>query len=161
VNFNFYELGMLTSTPLPYGELPRLLSLMTGADKHLPSATSTLDVMGPSERSLLVEAWNRTEAAYPRGRCLHHLFEEQGRRAPDAVALEQGALAVSYRELERRANGWAHELVRLGVELEGRVAICARRSPRTVIGLMAVLKAGGAWVPLDPAHPAQRLLDQH
>ncbi|WP_460021950.1 AMP-binding protein, partial [Methylobacterium phyllosphaerae] len=110
-----------------------------------------------AERELLLETWNRTEAAYPSELCVHQLFEEQVRRSPDATALVQDEVSLSYGELNRRANRLAHHLIGLGVRPDERVAICLERSPAMVVGLLAILKAGGAYVPLDPAYPSERL----
>ncbi|HEX6371116.1 MAG TPA: amino acid adenylation domain-containing protein [Longimicrobium sp.] len=104
-----------------------------------------------------VEAWNRTEAPYPAERCIHQLFEEQARRTPHAVAVVHEHDALTYAELDTRANRLAHHLARLGVGPEVRVGVCLERGVGLVVGLMAVLKAGGAYVPLDPAYPAERL----
>ncbi len=79
------------------------------------------------------------------------------RRNPDATALVQDEVSLSYGELNRRANRLAHHLIGLGVRPDERVAICLERSPAMVVGLLAILKAGGAYVPLDPAYPSERL----
>src|SRR5256885_7322676 len=89
--------------------------------------------------------------------CLHHLFEAQVGRSPNAVALRHDNDVITYAELNRRANRLAHELVRHGVGPEALVGICVVRSWQMVAGLLAILKAGGAYVPLDPSYPRQRL----
>nr|ACX33962.1 putative non-ribosomal peptide synthetase [uncultured bacterium RM35] len=110
----------------------------------------------PERRRVLVE-WNQTASDYPRERCLHHLFEEEARRVPDAVALDAGSNVVSYGELNRRADKLAHMLRLKGVGTETRVGLCLERSVELVVGILGVLKAGGAYVPLDPAYPSERL----
>ncbi|MGK6311334.1 amino acid adenylation domain-containing protein, partial [Variovorax sp. DT-64] len=85
------------------------------------------------------------------------LFERQARRTPDATALVFGEEQLSYAELDRRANRLAHRLIGLGVEPETRVGIAAERSLEMVVGLLGILKAGAAYVPLDPDYPAERL----
>ena len=101
--------------------------------------------------------WNATQVEYPQDRCIHELFEAQVERSPYATAVVYEDSAVSYGELNERANRLAHHLVKLGVKPDSRVAICVERSVEMVVGLLAILKAGGAYVPLDPSYPAERL----
>ena len=131
-----------------------LLEGMVGDERQ---AVDRLMLLGEAERHQVVEEWNATEAAYPKDRCVHELFEEQVEKSAEAVAVVYEEQQVSYGELNRRANQLAHHLRRLGVGPETRVAICVERSVEMVIGLMGVLKAGGAYVPLDPAYPTERL----
>ncbi|WP_280282113.1 non-ribosomal peptide synthetase [Pseudomonas sp. BN415] len=84
-------------------------------------------------------------------------FEAQVARAPQAIALRQEGLRLSYAELNRRANQLAHRLQAAGIGPEVRVAVCLERGPQLLVALLAVLKAGGAYVPLDPEFPAERL----
>ncbi len=109
------------------------------------------------ERRQLLEEWSGRAVEYPRDTCIHQLFEAQVERAPHAVAVVFGEERLSYRELNRRANQLAHHLQRLGVGPEVPVAICMERSLEMVIGLLAILKAGGVYVPLDPQYPKERL----
>ena len=109
------------------------------------------------ERQQLLYEWNATEVEYPRDKCVHELFEEQVEKTPNTIAIAYQEQALSYGELNRRANQLAHYLRELGVRPDERVAICAERSLEMVVGLLAVLKAGGAYVPLDPAYPVERL----
>ena len=117
---------------------------------------SGLRMLTDEERHQLLVEWNDTRADYPET-CLHHLFEAQAERTPDAVALVVGKEKVSYRELNRRANQMAHYLRSLGVGPEVLVGICLERSVEMVVGLLGVLKAGGAYVSLDPSYPRERL----
>ncbi|HEX2078036.1 MAG TPA: condensation domain-containing protein, partial [Longimicrobium sp.] len=136
------------------GHLARVLEQVAAdADVRL----SQLELLGEAERSLVLEAWNRTEAEYPADRCIHELFEAQAARTPDAVAIEFEGETLSYGELNEWANRLAHHLAGLGVGSEVRVGICLERSLEMVVSLLAVLKAGGAYVPLDPGLPAERL----
>ena len=96
---------------------------------------------------------NKTRERIP----VHQLFEEQAAKTPDSVAVLQHDKAVTYRELNCRANRLAHHLRSLGVEPYSRVALCIGRSPDMVVALLGILKAGAAYVPLDPTHPAERL----
>ena len=90
-------------------------------------------------------------------RCLHHLFEQQVERSPDAVAVVFEDCQLTYGELNRQVNQLAHYLQDLGVEPDVLVGICVERSLYTVIGILAILKAGGAYVPLDPSYPSERI----
>src|SRR6185437_607475 len=118
---------------------------------------ATILLLSPQERQKLVVEWNATEASYPEDLCVHQLFEAQVDRNPEAVAVVFEDRSLSYGELNARANQLAHHLRSLGVVPDSRVAICVERSLEMVIGLMAVLKAGAAYVPLDPVYPAERL----
>ena len=101
--------------------------------------------------------WNHTQREYPRDRCIHELFLEQTARTPDAVALVYGTTRFTYREISDRAHMIASHLCCLGVHPDTPVALCLERSPEMVSGMLAVLIAGGACVPLDPAYPRERL----
>ncbi|HEX9939684.1 MAG TPA: amino acid adenylation domain-containing protein, partial [Longimicrobium sp.] len=118
---------------------------------------SRLALLGQAERALVLDEWNRTEAEYPDDRCIHELFEAQVERTPGAVAVVFEDAALTYDELNRRANRLAHHLRTLGVGPDARVAICVQRGLEMVVGMLGVLKAGGVYVPLDPAYPADRL----
>ena len=117
---------------------------------------SELALMSQPELELLRNS-NKTEIEYPREKCIHELFEEQVERSPDATAVVFEGAALTYEELNRRANRLAHYLRAQGVRPDARVAICVERGFEMVVGLLAVLKAGGAYVPLDPAYPKERL----
>src|SRR5260221_1544696 len=88
--------------------------------------------------------------------CLHEMFETAVRRAPEAIALVAGDASVSYRELNHRANALARRLRGLGVGPELAVGVRLGRSVDLVVSLLATLKAGGVYVPLEPAFPARR-----
>jgi len=113
--------------------------------------------LSDAERRQLLIDWNNTQKDYPTHQLLHQLFEAQADRTPDATAIvfEQGQL--SYRDLNQRANQLAHHLIALGVGPEILVGICLERSLEMVIGLLGILKAGSAYLPLDPAYPKERL----
>jgi len=136
------------------GYLRRVLEEMA-ADEGRPIEAMAL--MPESERSRVVEEWNRTDEAYPAESCIHELVEAQVARTPDAPAVVFAGEILAYAELNARANRLAHHLRSLGVGPDARVAVCLERSAEMVIALLAVLKAGGAYVPLDPEYPAERL----
>ena len=114
-------------------------------------------MLSDAERQQILYEWNRTQAEYPKDVCIHELFEAQVNRTPEATAVVFGDERVSYGELNRRANRWAHYLREKGVRPEKRVGICTERGVEMVVALLAVLKAGGAYVPLDPEYPEERL----
>jgi amino acid adenylation domain-containing protein len=134
--------------------LRRVLAQMVADERR---TVARLELMSPPERAQVVEAWNATELPSPDGACVHELFERRAEETPGATALVFEGGALTYAELDARANRLAHRLRALGVGPDARVAICAERTPQLVAGLLAVLKAGGAYVPLDPAYPEERL----
>ncbi len=134
-------------------------ALERDASGRARTSVRTIDILPPTERTLLLEAWNQSEVKSPDGRCVHELFAEQARRTPDAIAVVQDGVELSYAELDRQADRLADHLVARGVGPDVRVALCTERHPRMLVGLLAILKAGGAYVPLDPTHPGQRLAD--
>ncbi|NMO14244.1 non-ribosomal peptide synthase/polyketide synthase [Pyxidicoccus fallax] len=115
-----------------------------------------LEMLTPEERHQVLVEWNGVTADYPRDAFLHTLFEQQVDRTPDAPAVVLGEQTLSFRELNARANQLAHHLRALGVGPEVRVGLCLERTPDAIVALMAVWKAGGAFVPLDPSAPVQR-----
>ncbi|KAF9963561.1 hypothetical protein BGZ70_007335, partial [Mortierella alpina] len=117
----------------------------------------SVDMISGAERTLVLQTWNATEQTYPMHECMHHLFERQVERTPQEVALVYEKDVLSYAELNERANRLAHYLIELGIRPDSRVAICVERSLAMVVGSMAILKAGGAFVPLDPAYASERL----
>ena len=100
---------------------------------------------------------SRPRRPYPEDRCVHELFAEQAERTPERIALICEEQQVSYGELNRRANQLGHYLQGLGVGPEVVVGLCLERSVEMVVGLLGVLKAGGAYLPLDPEYPLERL----
>ncbi|KAG0202291.1 hypothetical protein BGX28_005148 [Mortierella sp. GBA30] len=118
---------------------------------------TTVDVLSPEERTLLLETWNDTHADIQHDLCLHHVFEQQVDRTPEAIAVVYKDQSLSYTELNTCANRLAHKLVELGVKPDSLVGVCIKRSPAMIIGILAILKAGGAYVPLDPTYPSERL----
>ncbi|HEV2661010.1 MAG TPA: amino acid adenylation domain-containing protein, partial [Ktedonobacteraceae bacterium] len=102
-------------------------------------------------------AWNATRQDYPQDACVPQLVARQAITTPDALAIVAGDQALSYRELNLRANRLAHYLQALGVKPDMLVGLCIERSLDMVVGLLGILKAGGAYVPLDPTYPSERL----
>jgi amino acid adenylation domain-containing protein len=124
------------------------------SDPHVP--IHSLEILGPEERLILQEDFNTTTAPIPETTVIR-LFEEQANRTPKATALQCGEDALSYSELNHRVNQLAWRLRELGVGLETRVGVLVERSLEMVVGLLGAMKAGAAYVPMDPDYPSDRL----
>jgi amino acid adenylation domain-containing protein len=118
---------------------------------------SMVPLMAAWEQRELLAEWNRIEASSSQSDCLHRTFEAQVARTPDATALTCKLEDLSYRELNRRANLLAHHLRALGCRPEMLVGVCLERSSNLLVAILGVLKAGAAYVPLDPSYPMERL----
>ncbi|HKH48850.1 MAG TPA: amino acid adenylation domain-containing protein, partial [Thermoanaerobaculia bacterium] len=116
-----------------------------------------ISLLSEAERRQAIDGWNAMAVDFPRDACLHELFEARAAEEPEAVALVCGEESLTYRELERRANQLAHHLIRLGAARGGRIGVSLERAPEVPVSLLAVLKAGCAYVPLDPEYPQERL----
>ena len=123
--------------------------------EHRPLEKMTM--LTEREREQIVIKWNATASPYPSSTTIHKLFEAQAERTPDAVAVEFSDQTLSYRELNQRANQLAHHLQSLGVKPGTLVGLCVERSARMIIGMLGILKVGGAYLPLDPSYPKERL----
>ncbi|MEU6578108.1 amino acid adenylation domain-containing protein [Streptomyces sp. NPDC046805] len=134
-----------------------LTSLLAGVVADADVRLGSMELLVPEERHELVEAWNDTRADFPEGRCLHELIAEQAARTPANVAIEFEGRQVTYEELNGRANALAHLLRSLGAGPETPVGVCLERSPEMVVSLLAIMKAGSAYLPLDPDYPEERL----
>ena len=134
-----------------------LQTLLEGIVANPEQRISELPLLTQTERQQLLFEWNNTTTEYPQDKCIHQLFEEQVERSPDAVAVVFEEEQLTYRELNTRANQLAHYLRSLGVGPEVLVGICVERSFNMIIGLLGVLKADGAYVPIDPAYPTERI----
>jgi amino acid adenylation domain-containing protein len=131
-----------------------LASAAADPDRRL----SDLPLLSEAERAELLVQWNDTRLEVPGPEaCIHELVQAQAERTPDRIAVVDGEAALTYRELEDRASRLAHRLLRLGVRPGDRVGICVERSLAMLCSLVGVLKAGAAYVPLDPAYPQARL----
>lgn len=132
-------------------------TLLADAAARPDTTVADLMLLTAAERQMLLVSWSGREAEYPREKSLVQLFAEQVERNPDTPALLYNDRRISYRELNRHANQLARCLMGQGVGPGSRVGICLPRSPEVIISFLAVLKAGGIYVPLDPAYPAERL----
>lgn len=130
--------------------------LAHGLDKP-DTALALLPLLGQAEQSVLLKEWNPPPAKQPVEQRIQALFEYQAERQPDTTALVWKHTSLSYAELERQANQLAHVLRSWGIGPNRAVALFLERSPELIIAILAVLKAGGAYLPLDPDYPAERL----
>ncbi|NLG50016.1 MAG: amino acid adenylation domain-containing protein, partial [Chloroflexi bacterium] len=134
-----------------------LQTLLEGIVAAPDCSVARLPLLTADERRQVLAAWNETTRPFPGERCMHELFEEQAARQPEALALTFEGYTWTYGELDRRANQLARYLRRLGVGPEALVGLCALRGPEMVVGVLGVWKAGGAYLPLDPSYPPERL----
>jgi amino acid adenylation domain-containing protein len=135
-----------------------LARLLDAAAAKPDRPLADVPLLGELERRRVLAEWNATARPYPLDRCVHDLFTEQAARTPDAPAVLSGAETLTYAELERRSAALARHLRRLGVGPETRVGLCLERTPELVVAVLAILRAGGAYLPLDPSYPPERLL---
>ncbi|MFK3651163.1 amino acid adenylation domain-containing protein [Lysobacter enzymogenes] len=155
----------LATLAVPGIDGPRMMAYLRTAVAALVDALAnapqrplaSLPILPAQEREQLLSGFGAARGDYRNGDTLHRLFEAQAARAPDAIALSFEDATLSYGELERRANRVAHRLIALGVRPGDRVALCIERGFELVVGVLAVLKAGAAYVPMDPAYPDDRL----
>jgi amino acid adenylation domain-containing protein len=115
-----------------------------------------LPLLTEGERRQIVVEWNQTHEDFPANQLVHHLFEEQVRVTPDATAVVFDGKSLTYEQLNRRANQLARRLEKLGVGPDEVVAVCLERSFDLIVSLLAILKSGGAYLPVDPALPSER-----
>jgi amino acid adenylation domain-containing protein len=116
-----------------------------------------IEILPEADRHRLLYEWNPPCSAYPRNKCVHELFEEQAEMTPHTPAVIYQDRQLTYSELNQRANQLGHYLRGMGVGPETRVGLCLERSPEMIMAMLAILKTGGVYVPLDPEYPAERL----
>ncbi|HEX6287533.1 MAG TPA: amino acid adenylation domain-containing protein [Herpetosiphonaceae bacterium] len=137
--------------------LGHLQTLLESVVENPDQRVALLPLLPTTEQQRIVVEWNATRTAYAEDRRLHEMVEAQVARTPNAVAVVFEDQQLTYQELDRRANQLAHHLQRLGIGPDVPVGICIERSIEMVVGVLAVLKAGGVYLPLDPAYPQERL----
>jgi amino acid adenylation domain-containing protein len=133
-------------------------TLLEGAVCNPAERISLLPLLTAPERRQVLTGWNDTRVHYPTDRCIHQLFEAQVEQTPDAIAVVWENHHLTYAELNARANQLAYYLKRHGVGPEVLVVACLERSLDMVVGVLGVLKAGGAYIPLDAEFAKERLL---
>ena len=139
------------------GMLEQFRTLLESIVADAGHRLAALEYIPEADRRRLIHGFNQTAAEFPGGSCVHELFEEQVERTPAAIAAVCGEQAITYAELNVRSNQLAHYLRSLGAGAESRVGVCMERSVDLLVALLGVLKAGAAYVPLDPGYPSQRL----
>ncbi|MCG7756954.1 MAG: amino acid adenylation domain-containing protein, partial [Nitrosomonas sp.] len=159
---NSFRLTMQVQSPIePQRMIRYLQTALTGLVDALTSnpgkAICTIDVLPESERERIVSEWNKIKASCLQDECIHELFERQAKHQPQAIAVTYEDKQLTYGELNARANRIAHGLRARGVGSEVLVGLFFERSLEMVIGILGVLKAGGAYLPIDPNYPQERI----
>jgi amino acid adenylation domain-containing protein len=150
-NTDIYEKGTVRRLVDHYKRMLEAMILEPG----MP--INQIDYLAGAERHQLLEQFNDTRVAYRSEVTIADLIEEQAARTPENIAVVFEGKELTYRELDERSNQLAHYLRERGVREETMVPICVDRSPEMVIGILGILKAGGAFVPLDPNYPTERI----
>ncbi|WP_165864188.1 non-ribosomal peptide synthetase [Capsulimonas corticalis] len=135
----------------------RMGILMKGILENPDIPIADLPLIGGAERRQLLEEWSGAQADYPAASSLQELFEAQARRTPDTVAVEFPGCALTYAQLNARANQTAHLLQSYGIGPNAPVGVLMERAPDLIVALLGILKSGGAYVPLDTAFPSERI----
>jgi amino acid adenylation domain-containing protein len=151
-----YDTGLFEDET-PRRMLSHLRTLLTAAEREPDRPIDALPLLASDEREMVLETWNDTATAPPSERPAHALFRIQAERGPDRLAVSAPDGLLTYRDLDCRSDQLARRLIDHGVAPEQRVAVCMERSAAQIIALLAVLKAGAAYVPLDPGYPRERL----
>ncbi|WP_032632419.1 condensation domain-containing protein, partial [Pseudomonas syringae] len=134
-----------------------LEAILRGMVADSQTQVNHIPLLSEAERRQLTDGFNAPGMVYPQGQTLHGQFEAQVQRTPDAIAVSFEDVSWSYATLNVQANRIAHRLIGLGIGVDDRVAICTHRGVQMIAGLLGILKAGAAYVPLDPAYPMERL----
>ncbi len=132
-------------------------TLLASIAKNPDQSITTLALLTDAERQQVLVDWNRTASAPTGDHLVHQLVEDQAEQRPEAVALVSAEQKLTYRELNVRANQIAHALQARGVNTGSIVAVCSERSIEMIVALLGILKADAAFLPIDPAHPPERV----
>jgi amino acid adenylation domain-containing protein/non-ribosomal peptide synthase protein (TIGR01720 family) len=135
----------------------RLFNLFEQFSKNNNTQVGDLDLLTSEEQHQLLVEFNQTSAVYPKDQTIVDLFEQQVKSTPNQTALVYEDQTLSYQELNEKANQLAHYLRAEGVKPETRVAICLDRGFEMLVGILGILKSGGAYVPIDPQYPVERI----
>ncbi|MDG1462419.1 MAG: amino acid adenylation domain-containing protein [Gammaproteobacteria bacterium] len=150
-----YDRNLFSSATLQrLGE--HLQTLLTNIPEAAGNNIAEVSMLNPAEVEQF-DQWNETTCSYPKESTLVSLLAQQASATPDALALSYGKVRLSYREVEQRSNQLAHYLRLQGISGEALIGVCMDRSIDMVISLLAIVKSGGAYVPMDPEYPTQRL----
>ncbi|MGF9909648.1 non-ribosomal peptide synthase/polyketide synthase [Brevibacillus porteri] len=137
--------------------LEQMTLLLQSMTANPDQTLADVSMISESEQEQVLVEWNETKVDYPTGLCIHQAFEHQVKKTPDAIGLMYKEMEMTYAELNQRANQLAHHLLAQGVKPDTLVGICIERSPEMIVGILGVMKAGAAYVPIDPAHPLERI----
>ncbi|CAO3572922.1 unnamed protein product [Mortierella alpina] len=132
-------------------------SLTTALETSAGMSVSRLNILPTEERQLLTQGGSTQKHDDSYRICLHELFEQHVDRAPDALSIICGDQSLTYADLNAYSNRLAHRLIDTGVKADSIVALCMERSPSMIVAMLAILKAGAAYLPLDPLYPSDRL----
>ena len=132
-------------------------TLLEGIVVNPQTRVASLPILLDAERQQLLGEWNDTFADYPQNRCIHQLFEAQVKHNPNAIAVIFDDKSLTYQELNSRSNQLANYLQKQGVSSDVLVGLCVEPSVEMIVGMLAILKAGAAYLPLDPSYPQERL----
>ncbi len=157
------EIGIEYNTDLfDFATIDRMLrhyeTLLKGIADEPDQPIMQLPLLTTTERETLSLTWNNTQMSYSADYRIHKLFEEQALANPDKNAVIFDAEQLTYTELNQRANQLAHYLLAQGVQPGTLVALCVERSVDLIVGIVGILKAGAAYVPIDPAYPTERIM---
>ncbi|MDX7998148.1 amino acid adenylation domain-containing protein [Xenorhabdus sp. Reich] len=155
--FSFYYDTTIFDTEFISQLMQNLLTVLEAMADDEQQTVNRLPLMDKQARQQVIHDFNNTAKPFPQHALIHQFIEQQAERSPDATALICGNTQLSYAELNQQANQLAHALINAGVHPDDRVAICMERSLDMVVGLLGTLKAGAAYVPLDPEYPTDRL----
>jgi amino acid adenylation domain-containing protein len=137
--------------------LEHLRDVLEGAITDLETPLKDQPLLTDEERKRVLIEWNDTGRQFPSEACAHVLFEQQAERTPDAPAVALAGRALTYRELNERSNQLAHYLQRSGIAAGELIGICMDRTLELVVAMLGIMKAGGAYLPLDAGNPPERL----
>jgi amino acid adenylation domain-containing protein len=147
---DLFERSTITRMAGHYAQLLRSIAV------HASRSVRELELLDTPERELLL-SWPQNRRPYPRERSIHSLFAEQAARTPEAPALRYPGSHLTYADLDRRANQLARLLQAAGTGPGDILGVCLERSPDLIVSVLAILKAGAAYLPLDPGYPTERL----
>ena len=137
--------------------LAHYLQLLRGIVADPGQPIGSIPMLTPAEETTIIRDWNRTRSDYPRDKTLVRLLEHQAMKTPETIAVSSGENALTYTELHKRANQVARHLIEQGVRPGTFIGLCMTRSVEMFVGMLGILKAGAAYLPLDPDYPHERL----
>ncbi|MCY8026759.1 amino acid adenylation domain-containing protein [Bacillus sonorensis] len=135
----------------------QLTQALTTAADHSDCPVADFSFLDPTEKEMIVTQFNDTKTDYPKNKTIIELFREQAKKTPDQTAVVYGNMSISYRDLDKKSDALANELYKNGLRRNAIAGIRAAHSPEFIISVLAVLKAGGAYLPLDAELPPERI----